>query len=64
MSKKTYIVPILPERVEQVSLTLNESGTLCNLLMRGIVQTNNPPEWILDLYEKLANANDKLRGHS
>lgn len=47
-----------------VELNLNESGTLCHVLMRAILAsggTEKQPQWIIDLYTKLAVANDKLR---
>lgn len=52
------------EPTSTIELTLNESGTLCNLLMRSILDaggTSKQPQWVLDLYTKLAVANDKLR---
>jgi hypothetical protein len=61
------------DKTEPVELTLNESGTLCHLLMQAMIVgpdgKSNPanvdkqPAWIVALYEKLAAANDKLRGH-
>lgn len=54
----------MSEKTEPVHLTFNESGTLCHLLMRGIVDsggTTKQPEWVIELYTKLAVANDKLR---
>jgi hypothetical protein len=51
------------EKTTNVELDLNESGTLCNLLMRAILQsggTASQPPWVIDLYTKLATANDKL----
>ena len=55
------------DREVKVGLSLMESGTLCHLLMRSINESGGPgsqPEWVIDLYEKLAKANDKLMGKS
>ena len=55
------------EPTEPVESTLSESGTLCQLLMESILKsggTASVPAWVLELYTKLAIANDKLRGHS
>ena len=54
----------MSEPTSTVELTLVESGTLCSLLMQSILNaggTSNQPAWVLDLYTKLAVANDKLR---
>lgn len=56
----------MPEPTTPVELNLNESGTLCHLLMQSILAaggTEKQPAWVLELYTKLAVANDKLRGH-
>ena len=49
-----------------IELNLNESGTLCSILMQQILKsdgTEKQPLWVMALYTKLAVANDKLRGH-
>ena len=46
----------------KVKLNLQESGTLCHLLMANFILHGGPsnqPQWALDLYAKLAEANDK-----
>ena len=56
----------MTEPTTPVELTLQESGTLCNILMRTILAaggTEKQPAWVMELYTKLAVANDKLRGH-
>lgn len=54
----------MKEKTVKVPLTLMESGTLCHLMMRAFHDSKMPleqqPQWLLDLYEKLAEANDKL----
>jgi hypothetical protein len=55
------------DREEPVLLTLMESGVLCHLLMSKILDsggTEKQPAWVMPLYQKLADVNDKLRGHS
>lgn len=42
-----------------VRLTLNESGLLCNLMMKEFTG-REVPQWMINLYEKLTKANDKL----
>lgn len=52
------------EKTVNVALTFNESGILCNTLMRAINLgggLDNVPAYILVLYEKLAKANDEAR---
>ena len=52
------------EKSVNVALTFNESGILCNTLMRAINMSgglDNVPAYILVLYEKLAKANDEAR---
>ena len=47
-----------------VELTFNESGILCNTLMQAINMSgglSKVPAYILNLYQKLADANDKAR---
>lgn len=48
----------------KVNLNLRESGTLCHALLHYMKacdpQLNKQPQWILDLYEKIAECNDKL----
>ena len=47
-----------------VELTFNESGILCNTLMQAINTSgglSKVPAYILNLYQKLADANDKAR---
>jgi hypothetical protein len=54
------------EPTAPIELTLQESGTLCNILLQQILKTGGPekqPPWVVQLYTKLAVANDKLRGH-
>ncbi len=54
-----------PEKKARVELTLMESGTLCHLLMFNFMQnggTDKQPKWALELYRKLAHANDRLMG--
>lgn len=56
----------MAEPTVPVELTFNESGTLCSILMQQILKsggTEAQPVWVLELYTKLAIANDKLRGH-
>lgn len=55
----------MKEPTVKVPLTLEESGTLCHILMGTFLSSggiNKQPEWALDLYQKLAKANDKLMG--
>jgi hypothetical protein len=57
------------DRTETVTVTLNtsESGTLCHVLMKAINDSGGiykQPEWIIALYNKLADANDKLMSKS
>lgn len=54
-----------PEPTLPIELTLQESGLLCHILMgairaHGKVETELP--WILELYGKLSQLNDKLMG--
>jgi len=52
------------EKSVNVALTFDESGILCNTLMRAINMDgglSNVPAYILVLYEKLAKANDEAR---
>ena len=54
-----------PETI--ISLTLNESGTLCHALLQYMLTTGGvetQTQWMLDLYEKIAAANDKLMGQT
>lgn len=47
-----------------VKLSFNESGILCNILMRAINQSGGiqkVPAYIQELYLKLAAANDEAR---
>ena len=47
----------------KVDLDLNETGYLCNLIMMRILNpggTMHVPAWLVDLYTKLAAANDDL----
>ena len=47
-----------------VELTFVESGVLCHTLMQAINMSgglSNVPSYILNLYQKLADANDKAR---
>lgn len=56
----------MTEPTTPVELTLQESGTLCNILLQQILKsggTDNQPTWVIELYTKLAVASDKLRGH-
>lgn len=56
----------MDEPTVSLELNLNETGTLCNILMRTILAaggTEKQPAWVMELYTKLAVANDKLRGH-
>lgn len=51
------------EKTSTVELTLNESGTLINLLMRLVNESggvHHQHKWVIDLHKKLAVANDKL----
>lgn len=48
------------EKTVTVRLNLNESGFLCNLMMEKMAG-RDVPKWALDLYERLAKANDRLR---
>ena len=57
----------MTEPTVSLELNLNETGTLCHILMARILDaggTENQPAWVLELYTKLAVANDKLRGSS
>lgn len=48
-----------------VKLNTQESGTLCHVLLKSINDYGGPhkvPPFILDLYEKLAKANDRAMG--
>jgi hypothetical protein len=57
-------MPINSEPKVIVKLNLNESGTLCNMMMRAFATSGgyeNQPVWVQVLYTKLANANDRLR---
>lgn len=47
------------EKKVMVRLNLNESGFLCNLMMEKIAG-RDVPQWAVDLYGRLANANDRL----
>jgi len=47
------------EKKVMVRLNLNESGFLCNLMMEKIAG-RDVQQWALDLYERLAKANDRL----
>jgi hypothetical protein len=47
------------EKKVMVRLNLNESGFLCNLMMEKIAGSD-VPQWAVDLYGRLANANDRL----
>ena len=52
------------ESLVTVELTFNESGILCNTLMQAINMSgglSKVPAYILNLYQKLADANDKAR---
>lgn len=52
------------EKTVNVALTFNESGILCNTLMKAINMSgglSTVPPYILNLYQKLADANDKAR---
>lgn len=54
---------------DTVSVKLNtiESGTLCHLLMKAMNDSGGiykQPEWVIVLYNKLVDANDKLMGKS
>ena len=52
------------EKSVNVALTFNESGILCNTLMRAINMNgglSNVPAYILVLFVKLAKANDEAR---
>ena len=53
------------DKTAPVKLTLQESGTLCHLVMREINICGGPDQvlpWVIELYEKLAKQNDKLMG--
>ena len=53
----------MSEPTINVELNLNETGTLCHLLMQTFLRsggTSNQPSWAIELYTKLATANDKL----
>ena len=55
----------MKEPTVKVLITLQESGALCHALMSvflGSGGINSQPEWALDLYQKLAEVNDKLMG--
>jgi hypothetical protein len=57
--------PAQVEKTLPVDLTLTESGILCHVLMRAILDSgglHKQPQYILALYEKLALVNDKLMG--
>tara|TARA_R110000868_G_scaffold5782_1_gene33938 strand:- start:17287 stop:17517 length:231 start_codon:yes stop_codon:yes gene_type:complete len=54
---------------KQIELNLNETGFLCNMIMGAYLKTNPPidkdgnipmPEWLHNLYQKLAVANDQM----
>ena len=52
------------KKLVTVELTFDESGILCNTLMKAInmsVGLSKVPPYILNLYQKLADANDKAR---
>ena len=52
------------DKTVSVELTFNESGILCNTLMQAINMSgglSKVPAYILNLYQKLADANDKAR---
>ena len=51
------------EKCIPVKLTLMESGTLCHVLMDKFLACGGleaQPPWVIQLYEKIAVANDKL----
>jgi len=55
------------EKHARVELDLTESGTLCHLLMAHILVTGGllkQPDWVIILYKKLAQANDRIMGKS
>ena len=52
-----------------IELNLNESGFLCNMIMTAYMATKSPqdkegnllmPEWLAELYKKLATINDQM----
>ena len=52
-----------------IELDLNETGFLCNMIMTAYMASNPPrdeagnmlmPEWLRDLYTKLATINDQM----
>jgi hypothetical protein len=49
-----------------LELNLQESGTLCHAFMRMLMDCGYPgkpqPAWALQLYDKLATANDQIMG--
>lgn len=52
------------KKLVTVELTFDESGILCNTLMRSINMSggfDKVPIYICNLYKKLADANDKAR---
>lgn len=64
------------ERKAQLSLTFNETGVLCHVLMRAMLEgrpkhevvtgdvtseLRRQPAFVIELYEKLAKTNDSLR---
>lgn len=52
------------EKTVSLELTFDESGILCNTLMQAINMSgglSKVPAYILNLYQKLADANDKAR---
>lgn len=54
-----------PEPTRSIELTLMETGVLCNVLMLAFHNAGGvekQPAWLLELYEKLAHANDILMG--
>jgi hypothetical protein len=53
----------MSEPTINVELTLDETGFLCNTLMRQFFMSGGvaaQPKWAIELYTKLATANDKL----